>query len=226
MTRRPTLYDRQVEEIIDLHVRQRRSPAEIAAAFDIDPSSVSQILHGKTYQHITGGKILTLPRAETSYRRAVAEYRLATEPGLTRARIARDLGITRQAVGKLLTDCATPPGYAVAQHSTPRNVALWPDARWYSLTPTTGWGTDTVIGHIILTTPGRDHSTGESPTETHIFGCDAEGRLTNWNELFGSPFPVDGDHAAALRQIGYLRVDQLPPTTTPPTIQHPGGETT
>lgn len=213
--RRPDLSDDQVHEIVALRVHHRLLPADIARTMALDPATVNHVLTGRTYTHITHGAVLIRAHAITGYRRAVIERDSAPGPDgkplKTRAQLATELGITRQAVHQLITTVKTPPAYALAQPAHPRNEngdPLWPDARWYALTPAAQWGTDHDIGHIIISTPTA--GTDELPAETFVHTCDARGRLVNSPELFDSPFHVDGDHAEALRLSGYLLVKTLP----------------
>ncbi|MEU6562683.1 hypothetical protein [Nocardia nova] len=213
--RRPDLSDDQVYEIIALRVHHRLLPADIARTMALDAATVNHVLAGRTHTRITHGAVLIRPHAITGYRRAVIERDSAPGPDgkpiKTRVQLATELGITRQAVHQLITTVRTPPAYALAQPAPPRNEhgePLWPDARWYVLTPAARWGTDHDIGHIIVSTPCA--GTDELPAETFVHACDARGQLVNSVELFDSPFHVDGDHAEALRLSGYLLVETLP----------------
>lgn len=72
---------------------------QLADMFGTSIASVSKIVNGRTWRHITGGRNISRHGEESEYRDAHITARL--EQGVTSyTQIGRELGITRQAVAQ------------------------------------------------------------------------------------------------------------------------------
>lgn len=72
---------------------------QLAAMFGTSVGSVSKIVNGRTWRHITGGDSVSRHGKDSEYRDAHIAARLAQ--GVTSyTQIGRELGITRQAVSQ------------------------------------------------------------------------------------------------------------------------------
>lgn len=91
---------KRVTELIELYDAGWEPPA-LAARYGVSPSTVSRIITGKTWTSVTGGKNRSRAGQTTAYRAAHIAARL--EQGCrSHSVIAAELGISRQAVAKLI----------------------------------------------------------------------------------------------------------------------------
>lgn len=73
----------------------------IADALGTSSETVSKIITGRTWKEVTGGRNISRRSASSAYHRALIEARISQ--GVTNYQtIADELGISRQAVGKLV----------------------------------------------------------------------------------------------------------------------------
>lgn len=92
---------KKVSELLHLYEEGWELPA-LAERYHVSPSTVSRIITGKTWTEITEGKNRSRTGKLTEYRCAHISARL--EQGCrSYSVIGRELGISRQAVAKLIT---------------------------------------------------------------------------------------------------------------------------
>ncbi|MFF5037083.1 hypothetical protein [Nocardia salmonicida] len=209
--RRARLSDATVRRIVQLHVQEQLSATAISELTSVSAASVSLILVGRSYLHVTGGINVSRARRLTGYRRAVLQWRRAQDPSVSLGTVAAELGISRQGVHNLST-AATPAHFARRQPGAPatiRTSVLTSDTRWYEITP--GTSAADKVGYLAVTT-ANPSSSGHGLTS--ILACTSSGAISSTNDLFGGPFDVAGDHAAALRIAGYLLIDCSTNSTT------------
>lgn len=90
----------RVRELIQLYDGGWELPA-LADRYGVSTPTVSRVLTGKTWGHVTGGRNVSRNGKVTEYRCAHIEARL--DQGCRNySIIASELGITRQAVAKLI----------------------------------------------------------------------------------------------------------------------------
>lgn len=91
---------KKVEQLVELYDAGWQIAA-LAERFHVSPATVSRIITGKTWTGVTGGKNRSRAGQTTAYRAAHIEARL--EQGCrSHSVIAGELGISRQAVAKLI----------------------------------------------------------------------------------------------------------------------------
>lgn len=84
-----------------LYTEHSWTVGRISALFGVSNERISHVITGRTYRHITGGiNASRRSREATEYRVTIIEMRLGQR--WTYQRIADELGITRQAVYKLI----------------------------------------------------------------------------------------------------------------------------
>ena len=92
----------RVRELVQLYDDGWELPA-LADRYDVSTPTVSRVLTGKTWAHVTGGRNVSRQGRITDYRAAYIEARL--DQGCRNySIIGRELGITRQAVRKLIVN--------------------------------------------------------------------------------------------------------------------------
>jgi plasmid maintenance system antidote protein VapI len=92
---------KRVTELLHLYEIDGWEIPELARRYGVSVSTVSRIITGKTWKEITGGRNRSRAGNNTAYRVSHIEARL--EQGCTSpTRIAKELGISRQAVAKLI----------------------------------------------------------------------------------------------------------------------------
>jgi DNA-directed RNA polymerase specialized sigma24 family protein len=93
------LTEDQVRAIWQLHQIGGWKHRQLAAMFGTSIGSVSKIVTGRTWRHITGGHSVSRYGVESEYRDAHIAARLAQGVS-SYTRIGRELGISRQAVSQ------------------------------------------------------------------------------------------------------------------------------
>lgn len=95
------LTEPRVREMLRLYENEGWSTTALAKRYKIAPATVSRIITGKTWVHVTGGRNRSRKGARTAYH--VAHISARMEQGVTSPSVLADeLGISRQAVSKLI----------------------------------------------------------------------------------------------------------------------------
>lgn len=95
-----TLTQATVVELVQLYDNGAELP-ELAERYGVTRSTVSRIITGQTWQEVTGGKNRSRVGQTAEYRAAYIQARL--EQGCRNYKtIADELGVTRQAVAKMV----------------------------------------------------------------------------------------------------------------------------
>jgi hypothetical protein len=90
----------RVRELVQLYDDGWELPA-LAERYEVSLPTVSRVITGKTWAHVTGGRNVSRQGRITDYRAAFIEARL--DQGCRNySIIGRELGITRQAVAQLI----------------------------------------------------------------------------------------------------------------------------
>lgn len=95
------LNERKVRAILLLYRVDNWTASELAELFGVSLEAISKVITGRTWVSVTGGKNVSRHRRDTTYRIEYIRGRLdqgCNNQGI----IARELGITRQAVGQLI----------------------------------------------------------------------------------------------------------------------------
>lgn len=91
----------EVRAILCLYENCEWTTAELAEVFGVSTAAIHRAVTGKAWPDITHGQNISRVRKDTEFRCAVIEARL--EQGVRNYRaIAEELGISRQAVSKLV----------------------------------------------------------------------------------------------------------------------------
>jgi|SRR5690606_10310439 len=94
------LTEEKVRELVRLYDEGAELPA-LAERYGVSLPTVSRVITGKTWAHVTGGRNVSRQGRMTDYRAAYIEARL--DQGCRNySIIGRELGITRQAVAQLI----------------------------------------------------------------------------------------------------------------------------
>lgn len=91
----------RVKELLHLYTEERWELPALARRYGVTVPTVSRVVTGKTWTEITGGRNVSRAGERARYRRAYVLGRL--DQGCTNhAVIANELGISRQAVRKII----------------------------------------------------------------------------------------------------------------------------
>lgn len=96
----PRLTEGQVRRLVDRY-DSGANLAAVAAEFDVSAATVSRIITGKIWTSVTGGVNRSRHGEETAYRLAHVQSRI-DQGCRNKAIIAAELGISRQAVDKII----------------------------------------------------------------------------------------------------------------------------
>lgn len=96
-----SLDERRARAVMILYREELWSTAELATLFGVSVEAISKIVTGRTWKEATGGVNISRHRRQTGYRLAHIQARL--DQGCTsNSIIAKELGISRQAVAQLI----------------------------------------------------------------------------------------------------------------------------